>query len=316
MATMRSYEAAMRHLAGPLAALLISSGLGQVPAPSAKLQTSIAEPAPEQQGDIASWQFDFPLSVVDATAILVRTNKFDHGGMPYKRQGQAFNTLFDSADRLQRFRTIAREGREAGRLYAAAAFTLFDLPAAGQLIAELKKSPLKLASLRSDLRETRTVGELADFKALQQIASEFRRTRDLTNAQFANDKRPKRLATPPAAFTAPKVRTLPLNWSRIALALVVPTVIGTLIALLIWSRFDSTLGSLIGAGAIVFVMLLFFSSEYIEVVKFKTDCTDVIRCKMTLSEFSRYGMYGIIGFIEAAFVFTIGLRFEEQHRAR
>jgi cell shape-determining protein MreD len=113
------------------------------------------------------------------------------------------------------------------------------------------------------------------------------------------------------------MKTLSLNWFRMALALVVPTALGGAVAIVLWRRFDMMIGSVIGAGVILFTILLFFAAEFIEVTRFWVACQQAsVPCRTTLSEFSRYGIYGIIGFVDAAGVFAGGMILEERRRRR
>jgi predicted Na+-dependent transporter len=113
------------------------------------------------------------------------------------------------------------------------------------------------------------------------------------------------------------VKTLDLNWWRIALAIVVPMVLGVLVGKLFWRREDSTMGSVVAAGVIFALVLLFFAGEYIEIARFQVACLDAhITCKLRLAAHNRYFIYGFIGFIDVAIVFAMGLRHEERARIR
>lgn len=113
------------------------------------------------------------------------------------------------------------------------------------------------------------------------------------------------------------MRTLGLNWLRMALAVVVPTVLGGAVAVALWRRFDLMIGSVVSAGVILVVILLFFAGEFIEIVRFNIACQQAsVPCKTTLSEFTRYAIYGLIGFVDAAGVFVGGMAVEERRRRR
>jgi len=68
--------------------------------------------------DFAHARFAYPLPLTDAEAVLRRTRVFAFGGMPPKRQVQAFNIVFEQADAASRFQSIGAAESPAGRLYA------------------------------------------------------------------------------------------------------------------------------------------------------------------------------------------------------
>ena len=56
--------------------------------------------------------------------------------MPPKRQGQAFNVLFEQADAVARFQTISAKSGPAGRLYALAALQLLAKAEADRVVED------------------------------------------------------------------------------------------------------------------------------------------------------------------------------------
>ena len=75
------------------------------------------------------------------------------------------------------------------------------------------------------------------------------------------------------------------------------------------------MGSVIGAGAIFAVILLFFAGEYIEITRFMIANTGVAY-KTRLSDYNRYFIYGFIGFFDVAIIYLLALRYEERARRR
>jgi predicted Na+-dependent transporter len=110
------------------------------------------------------------------------------------------------------------------------------------------------------------------------------------------------------------MKTLDLNWLRIGLAFVVPTLVGLVVARLLWQRNDTMMGNAVGAGAIFVIILLFFAAEYIEIARFQMLWVGV-PYRVRLGDFNRYVIYAFAGFVDAAIVFLIGLRFGERRTA-
>ncbi len=96
-------------------------------------------PKPPGSEDFAHRGFGYPLSVEDAEAILRQTEVFEFGGMPPKRQVQAFNVVSEQPDAIPRFQSIADEGAVAGRLYALAGLLVLDAKAAERVRASLSR---------------------------------------------------------------------------------------------------------------------------------------------------------------------------------
>jgi hypothetical protein len=89
------------------------------------------------------------------------------------------------------------------------------------------------------------------------------------------------------------------------------------VAAAIWRRFGVTIGSVVGAGAIFAAIILFFAGEYIEINRFFIGCRQAaVPCRITLSEFARYAICGIIGFVDVAAVFALGLMVDERRRRK
>jgi len=111
------------------------------------------------------------------------------------------------------------------------------------------------------------------------------------------------------------VKTLDLNWWRIGLAFVVPTLLGWVVARLFWRRrrADTMMGSVLGGGAIFAAILIFFAGEYIEITRFQIAFAGV-PYKVRLGEFNRFVIYAFIGFFDVASVYLLGLSHEERQR--
>jgi hypothetical protein len=119
-----------------------------------------------------------------AEGILLRTTLFEVGGMPEKRQVQAFNVVFDQRDALERFRRVARHARPAGRLYAFCALLELSPLEAEKLQAELVAMPGEIPYFDHDVVFTRRVSDLANLILAKRLGSEFRRSRGEVEAHF------------------------------------------------------------------------------------------------------------------------------------
>ena len=158
--------------------------------------TGRATPKPRGSDDYARRSFATPLSVPDAEAILGQTRVFEFGGMPPKRQVQAFNVLFEQRDAALRFRRLAETASPAGKLYALAGLLVLDRPAAGRLRRTLAEESQTIVVCDSDVVDEKPVSELADIVERREMGPEFRRMRDETNAYYAKLPRTSRSTTP------------------------------------------------------------------------------------------------------------------------
>jgi hypothetical protein len=154
-----------------------------LPAPPTPPRRDI--PRPPASDDYAHRSFATPLSLHDAEAILRQTQVFAFGGMPPKRQVQAFNVLFEQRDAVWRFQRLAESASPAGKLYALAGLLLLDRPAAAAVQQTLARESQVIVVFDSDMVLRKRVNELADVVVRRQMGRAFRRVRDETNAHYA-----------------------------------------------------------------------------------------------------------------------------------
>ena len=109
------------------------------------------------------------------------------------------------------------------------------------------------------------------------------------------------------------MKTLGLNWLRIGLAFVIPTIVGAVVARILWRREDTMMGSVIGGGVVFALILLFFAGEYIEIARFQTAFQGV-PYRVQLGDFNRYVIYAFVGFFDVAVIYLLALKFEERRR--
>lgn len=145
-------------------------------------------PKPPGSDDYAHRSFAFPLSVQNAEAILRHTQVFAFGGMPPKRQVQAFNVLFEQPDAVSRFQHLAEIASPAGRLYALAGLQLLDRPAATRLERMLAEDSKRIVVFDSDVVWEKPVRELADIVERRDMGTQFRRMRDEVEAHYAKSR--------------------------------------------------------------------------------------------------------------------------------
>ena len=107
--------------------------------------------------------FSEPLSLQDAEAILMRTKVFAFGGMPPKRQVQAFNVVFAQSDAVERFRSFGTAASAAGRLYSLAGLLLLDPAGAMRLRSELSEDASTILVRDSDVAYERQVSDIAEM---------------------------------------------------------------------------------------------------------------------------------------------------------
>ena len=138
--------------------------------------------------DYARRSFASPLSLRDAEAILRHTRLFEFGGMPPKRQVQAFNVVFDQPDAVSRFRGLGDGASSAGKLYALAALLLLDRMAADRLRGTLAEESNTILVLDSDVMYEKPVAELAAMIERGNLGASFRRVRDETNAHYSKSE--------------------------------------------------------------------------------------------------------------------------------
>ena len=109
-----------------------------------------------------------------------------------------------------------------------------------------------------------------------------------------------------------------MPWSSVAIAMVVPIVIGLAIAYPFWVRSaNDSIGSILGAGAVFIACLTFIGKEYIHVQRVTNACLEAERvCSFQPEPFTRFCIYGFIALAQAFVLFIVGLSMEERIRRR
>jgi len=164
-----------------------SDSLPEVPPPA-----PVRPPPPPGTGDISRGRFEWPLSAASAEAILLKTELFEYGGMPYKRQVQAFNVIFDQPDALPRFRHLALNAEPAGRLYAFCALSELNFAEAVALRDQLAAMDEKIVTFDHDWVRNLPVREVVDLIVVRHLLHDFRQARDEVNEYFRRNARTRR----------------------------------------------------------------------------------------------------------------------------
>ena len=172
----------------PASPLPVPQPPGNSPSPTFQFDAALgADPrcVPTKGHDFAHRPYAVPLSVTDAELILVCTTRFAFGAMPPKRQGQAFNVLFEQPDAIARFQSVAAKAGPAGRLYTLAALRLLAAAEAERLAQGLALEKRQVLVQDSDvILGPRVASDLVALVKSRQIGEEFRRDRDVIAAYY------------------------------------------------------------------------------------------------------------------------------------
>jgi len=144
-------------------------------------------PAAPGADDFASGVFPSPLGLVDATAIMMKTNTFAVNiGDAYAppRHVHAFNVILDSPSAREIFESVFRSGTSAGKLYALAAFSLLDQNRYQQAAAELGQELGGVRTIDGCLYDDQPVANLVKKIAEEHLGETFRRRRAAAYVHF------------------------------------------------------------------------------------------------------------------------------------
>jgi hypothetical protein len=161
---------------------------GPPPPPESPDWTGRVPSKPPGADDYARRSFASPLSRRDAETILRHTRLLEFGGMPPKRQVQAFNVVFEQPDAVSRFGLLADAASQAGQLYAFAALLLLDPTAADRLRGMLAEASETILIFDSDVVYEGPVAETAAMIERRNLGAWFRRVRDETNAHYSKSQ--------------------------------------------------------------------------------------------------------------------------------
>jgi hypothetical protein len=108
-----------------------------------------------------------------------------------------------------------------------------------------------------------------------------------------------------------------LNWGWIAVALTIPTVVGVLVAALIWRTGQIVLGNIAGTAVAFGSAIGFILREQAEIEQVVNACLEAgTTCFPEPSAFIRFAIYACIGMAQVFLLFTMSLRYETRIRRR
>jgi|SRR5579862_1941624 len=107
-----------------------------------------------------------------------------------------------------------------------------------------------------------------------------------------------------------------MNWTRVAIALTVPTIVAIAIAWPFWIKNKAIVGNVIGAIVIFMTAILLANAERVDIERLQVKCVAEGRyCPTDVPAlFRRMVVYALIAFVEVAVLFMISLRIEERRR--
>lgn len=108
-----------------------------------------------------------------------------------------------------------------------------------------------------------------------------------------------------------------MQWFWIVVAITVPGVIASALALPFWITASDSIGSILGAGVVFIACLALIGREYVHVQRVTNACLESgVICSFRPEPFTRFCIYGFIALIEAFGLFVLGLAIEERMRRR
>ena len=108
-----------------------------------------------------------------------------------------------------------------------------------------------------------------------------------------------------------------LSWFLIALMVIVPPILGLLVAYPCWTRRQPILGNIAGTVVIFGSALALILRESVEIDRITRACLDNgYTCFAQPSAFTRYAIYAFIALFEVFALFTVSLSVEQKIRRR
>jgi hypothetical protein len=91
----------------------------------------------------------------------------------------------------------------------------------------------------------------------------------------------------------------PVNWSRIAIAAVLPVFLALPVAWAFWRKKQAIIGNAVGAGILFMSAVLFAGADYVEFLRYRLGCKMAhLGCPLSVpSDFMKLSAYGIVAFI-------------------
>jgi hypothetical protein len=108
-----------------------------------------------------------------------------------------------------------------------------------------------------------------------------------------------------------------LNWFWIVLQVLVPSIVGLLVAWPLWTRDQPIFGNLAGSIIMFGSAFALIMREHVEIDRAVRRCLDLgFTCWPEPSAFTRFAIYASIGMVEVIALFTVSLSIEAKRRRR
>jgi len=108
-----------------------------------------------------------------------------------------------------------------------------------------------------------------------------------------------------------------LNWFWIGLQLIVPPIVGWLVAWPFWRRDQPIFGNLAGTAILFGAAFGLIMREHVEIDRAVRQCLDQgFTCWPEPSAFTRFAIYACVGMFEVIALFTVSLSVEAKRRRR
>jgi hypothetical protein len=109
-----------------------------------------------------------------------------------------------------------------------------------------------------------------------------------------------------------------VNWYWIAFSLILPPIVGALLALPFWLKDQAIFGNIFGTVIIFGVAFALIMREHIELDNLIKACLDSGKdvCEPTPAPFMRFAIYAAIALAEVIVLFSISLKVDEKVRRR
>jgi hypothetical protein len=109
-----------------------------------------------------------------------------------------------------------------------------------------------------------------------------------------------------------------MNWSRIALASIVPLAPAVPIAWLCWRRKQFIIGNAVGAGILFMSAVLFAGADYVDFLRYRLWCkaTQAMCAPSHPSDFMKLSAYAVVGFVHVMALFLLSAAIEDRARRR
>ena len=109
-----------------------------------------------------------------------------------------------------------------------------------------------------------------------------------------------------------------LNWYWVTISLIVPPLVGGLIALPFWRRDQAIFGNIFGTVVIFSAAFALIMREHIDLDRLIQQCLESGRevCSPEPGPFARFALYAFIALFQVIVLFSLSLKVDEKMRRR